>query len=63
MRKRLEDVKKTLPDPLSPIPSPSLDAPSPGDSPIDITIDNTEAVDMELSDGMNWYLELSFMAC
>jgi hypothetical protein len=51
LRKRLDDVKKTLPDPLSPIPSPTLDAPSPVESPVDTTADNTEAVDMELSDG------------
>jgi len=52
LRKRLDDVKKTLPDPLSPIPSPTLDAPSPGDSPVDNMVDNTDAVDMELSDGV-----------
>lgn len=51
LRKRLDDVKKTLPDPLSPVPSPTLDAPSPAESPVDTTLDNTDAVDMELSDG------------
>jgi len=47
--KRLEDVKKTLPDPLSPIPSPTMEAPSPAESPVDDNVDNVEPVDMELS--------------
>lgn len=53
LRRRLDDVKKTLPDPLSPIPSPTLDAPSPAESPVDVNVDNVEAVDMELSSSDN----------
>jgi len=50
LRKKLDDVRKTLPDPLSPIPSPSMDAPSPVESVADVTEDNTEPMDMEMSD-------------
>lgn len=50
LRKKLDDVRKTLPDPLSPIPSPSMDAPSPVESVADVTEDNTEPIDMEMSD-------------
>lgn len=59
LRKRLDEVKKTLPDPLSPVPSPTLDAPSPTESPVDTTVDNTDAVDMELSDGKGPHSETS----
>ena len=48
-RKKLEEHKKGLP---SPIPSPSHDAPSPGNTPPHIAqqYDNTDTVDMDLSD-------------
>ena len=42
---------KTLP---SPVPTPELDAPSPEQSPIyTANEDNTEAIDMEMSDSDN----------
>ena len=54
-RKKLEEHKKGLP---SPIPSPSHDAPSPGNTPPHIAqqYDNTDTVDMDLSDdeGNKW---------
>ena len=51
LRKRLEDHAKTLPEAPSPIPSPSMDAPSPGSTPPQNSLgDNTEAIDMEMSD-------------
>ena len=54
LQKKLEDTRKTLPDPLSPVPSPSMDAPSPVESlPADGTVDNTELLDMDLSEDDN----------
>lgn len=50
LRKKLEELMKSLP---SPVPSPSYDAPSPGNTPPQEEIDNTEAVDMELDDDDN----------
>ncbi|XP_061193179.1 regulation of nuclear pre-mRNA domain-containing protein 2-like [Saccostrea echinata] len=50
LRKKLEDLMKSLP---SPVPSPSYDAPSPGNTPPLEEIDNTEAVDMDLDDDDN----------
>jgi hypothetical protein len=38
---------KSLP---SPVPSPSRDAPSPGNTPPEDTLDNIESVDMDLDD-------------
>ncbi|XP_046350557.2 arginine-glutamic acid dipeptide repeats protein-like isoform X1 [Haliotis rufescens] len=48
MSKRVSDLKKSLPYTISPVPSPALDAPSPGQTPRED--DNTEAVDMDLSE-------------
>ena len=50
LKKRLDEMKKALPDPNeSPVVSPEIEAPSPENSPADAQ-DNTEAVDMDLSD-------------
>lgn len=56
VKKKLDELKLTLPDPPSPMPSPTPDAPSPGSTPpadIEMQADNTEAVDMELSESDN----------
>ena len=52
LKKRLIDYKETLTgDGDSPIPSPSAEAPSPGNTPPhDTSQDQTEEMDMELSD-------------
>ena len=33
MKKRLDELKKSFPEPDSPIPSPDVNAPSPGNTP------------------------------
>lgn len=50
MNRKLDDLKKKLPAPPSPIPSPTLDAPSPGNTPPLEEMDNRDAVDMDLDD-------------
>ena len=51
LSKRLEEHKKTLSDPLSPVPSPTMDAPSPGNTPPSGPHeDNIDTVDMDVSD-------------
>lgn len=51
MKKKLDELKKTLPDPLSPVVSPDANAPSPGNTPPqDPMNDNREVEDMELSE-------------
>lgn len=56
MKKKLDELKLSLPDPASPLPSPTPDAPSPSSTPpadVDTQQDNIEAIDMELSDSDN----------
>ncbi|CAI9717324.1 Hypothetical predicted protein [Octopus vulgaris] len=56
VKKKLDELKLSLPDPASPLPSPTPDAPSPSSTPpadVDTQQDNTEAIDMELSDSDN----------
>ncbi|KAK3601074.1 hypothetical protein CHS0354_029301 [Potamilus streckersoni] len=50
VKKKADDLKKTLPSAPSPVPSPTVDAPSPGNTPPLETMDNTESVDMDLDD-------------
>ena len=49
LKRKLEEHMKTLP---SPVPSPTPEAPSPGNTPPMLRgiLDNTEAIDMDLSE-------------
>lgn len=48
MKKRVDDMKKIIPSTPSPVPSPTADAPSPGNSPTMLDMDDNETVDMEI---------------
>lgn len=48
MKKRVDDMKKIIPSTPSPVPSPTADAPSPGNSPTMLNMDDNETVDMDL---------------
>jgi hypothetical protein len=48
MKKRVDDMKKIIPSTPSPMPSPTADAPSPGNTPPLLNMDDNETVDMEI---------------
>ena len=48
MKKRVDDMKKIIPSTPSPMPSPTADAPSPGNTPPLLNMDDNETIDMEI---------------